>query len=77
MSCACTGLYIALAQGLYDQAGLAVEIVTPKQDAYKKTPASRVADGQAMFAVAPSETVISYNCQPTSSFKPKLKVCQQ
>ena len=68
------GFYVALAQGYYTAADLSVNLLDPAQDAYKSTPASRVASGQATFAVAPSETVVSYNSQPRSSAKPRLQV---
>lgn len=68
------GFYVALAQGLYRAANLSVKFLSPVQDAYKATPASRVASGQALLAVSPSETVVSYNSQPASSTKPRLTV---
>jgi len=71
------GFYIALNRGYYKAANLNVTFLNPAQGAYKSTPASRVANGQATFAVAPSETVVSYNCQPKSSAKPQLQVCTQ
>ncbi|KAA6428902.1 MAG: hypothetical protein FRX49_01012 [Trebouxia sp. A1-2] len=67
------GFYVALNRGYYKAANLNVIFLNPAQDAYKSTPASRVANGQATFAVAPSETVVSYNCQPKSSAKPHLQ----
>lgn len=68
------GFYVALAQGLYKSANLTVDFLNPVHDNYKATPASRVASGQATFAVTPSETVVSYNSQPPSSTKPRLTV---
>lgn len=68
------GFYVALAQGLYRAADITVDFLSPAQDAYKATPASRVASGQALFAVTPSETVISYNSQSAASTKPRLTV---
>lgn len=68
------GFYVALAQGFYRASNITVDFLTPVQDAYKNTPASRVASGQALLAVAPSETVISYNSQSTTSTKPRLTV---
>ncbi len=55
-----TGFYVALAQGLYEQAGLTVDIITPDQDNYQTTPAKRVSQGQADLAIDPSESVLSY-----------------
>lgn len=68
------GFYVALAQGLYRASNITVDFLSPAQDAYKNTPASRVASGQALLAVAPSETVISYNSQSSTSTKPRLTV---
>ena len=55
-----TGFYVALSQGLYEQAQLSVEIITPDQDNYQTTPARQLAQGQVDLAIAPSESVISY-----------------
>lgn len=61
-----TGFYVALSQGLYQQAGLEVQLITPDQDNYQTTPAKRVTQGLADLAIDPSESVISYhiNGQP-------------
>ena len=66
---------MAMALGYYKTANLTVNMLNPAHDSYKSTPASRVASGQATFAVAPSESVVSYNSQPESSTKPRLQVC--
>ena len=55
-----TGFYVALAQGLYENAQVSVVISTPDQDDYQTTPARQLAQGQVDLAVAPSESVISY-----------------
>ncbi|MFD2935316.1 ABC transporter substrate-binding protein [Spirosoma flavum] len=55
-----TGFYVAIAQGLYQKAGLEVQMITPDQDNYQTTPAKRVAQGLADLAIDPSESVISY-----------------
>ena len=55
-----TGFYVALAKGLYKETGLDVQIILPDADAYKLTPAKRVATGQADLAIAPSESIISF-----------------
>jgi ABC-type nitrate/sulfonate/bicarbonate transport system substrate-binding protein len=60
------------ARGFYAEAGLDVTLLSPHHDAYKTTPASRLADGNADFAVTPSETVVSAHTQPAGSSKPKL-----
>lgn len=67
------GFYTAKAKGLYSAAGLDVTFLSPHVDAYKATPASRVESGEALLAVCPSETVISYNLRPPSMPKPGLK----
>ena len=55
-----TGFYVALAQGLYQKAQVSVVITTPDQDDYQTTPAKQLSLGQVDLAVAPSESVISY-----------------
>lgn len=60
-----TGFYVALANGLYQQAGLDVQISTPDADNYQTTPAKRVAQGEADLAIAPSESIISYQLNGT------------
>lgn len=55
-----TGFYVALANGSYEKAGLHVEIISPDADDYRLTPARRVAQGEAELAVAPSESIISF-----------------
>ena len=58
------GLYVAKSKGYYDEAGLCCTLLSPHVDGYKATPASKLETGQADFAVAPSETVISHHCKP-------------
>ncbi|MEW5316999.1 MAG: hypothetical protein WDW38_008333 [Sanguina aurantia] len=58
-----TGFYIALAKGFYSDAHLDVKLLSPHTDDYKVTPASRLMDNSAQFAITPSETVVSYHCQ--------------
>lgn len=55
-----TGFYVALANGSYEKADLQVEIISPDADDYRLTPARRVAAGEADLAIAPSESVISF-----------------
>ena len=55
-----TGIYVALAKGSYEQAGLDIELIFPDQDNYQTMPARRVAQGSADIAITPSESVISY-----------------
>jgi ABC-type nitrate/sulfonate/bicarbonate transport system substrate-binding protein len=66
------GFYVAKARGWYAEAGLDISLLSPHQDQYKRTPASRVADGSCDFAVTPSETVISSHLQPVCGGKPPL-----
>ena len=67
---------MAKAMGFFRDMGVAVSFLSPHVDNYKATPASKVADRSADFAIAPSETIISYNTQPAGSQKPKLQVCE-
>ncbi|PRY40877.1 NitT/TauT family transport system substrate-binding protein [Spirosoma oryzae] len=55
-----TGFYVALANGNYEKADLQVELISPDADDYKLTPARRVAAGEADLAIAPSESIISF-----------------
>jgi len=55
-----TGFYVAQQRGLYEDAGLEVEIITPDTDDYKRSPAKRLELGEADVAIAPTESVISY-----------------
>lgn len=55
-----TGFYVALANGSYEKADLQVELISPDADDYKLTPARRVAAGEAELAIAPSESIISF-----------------
>lgn len=57
------GIMVALAKGLYKECGLDLEIVSPHQDAYNVTPASKVTSGIVDLAIGPSETVISHACR--------------
>ncbi len=54
------GFLIAEELDFYKQAGLEVELITPDQDDYKLTPAKKVEQGTADFALCPLESVISY-----------------
>jgi ABC-type nitrate/sulfonate/bicarbonate transport system substrate-binding protein len=55
-----TGFYVALAQGAYQAADIELELISPEGDAYATTPTKKVELGQADLAIAPSESVISY-----------------
>jgi ABC-type nitrate/sulfonate/bicarbonate transport system substrate-binding protein len=67
------GFYVAKAKGWYGDAGLEVTLLSPHHDGYKATPASRVADGSASFAVTPTESVVSSHTLPSHRVaKPRL-----
>ncbi len=55
-----TGFYIARAKGWYEQEGVSVAIESPADDNYAKTPARKLADGDVDLAIAPTESVLSY-----------------
>eukprot|EP00884_Botryococcus_braunii_P002766 jgi/Botrbrau1/12490/Bobra.0169s0037.1 len=57
-----TGFYVAKYKNLYKEKGLNVHFISPHLDDYHCTPASRVHDGSAIFALGPSESVISSHC---------------
>lgn len=67
------GFYVAKAKGMYSAAGLDVSLISPHSDNYTATPASRVESGEALLAITPSETVISFNTRPPSMPKPAIK----
>ncbi|MBO0936005.1 ABC transporter substrate-binding protein [Fibrella sp. HMF5335] len=56
-----TGFFVAQSLGYYSEAGLEVHLLTPESDNYTLTPAKKLALGQADFALAPFESVISLN----------------
>lgn len=58
------GIFVALAKGMYKECGLDVEIISPHQDNYSITPASKVTSGAVDIAIGPSETVVSHVCRP-------------
>ena len=72
-----TGFYVAAAEGYYADRGLDVSIRSPAADDYEKTPAKRVATGDATLAIGPSESVISYSTHPEyPSLTAVAAVCQ-
>ncbi|RJX48269.1 ABC transporter substrate-binding protein [Halonotius pteroides] len=72
-----TGFYVALAAGYYADHGLDVSIHSPVDDDYETTPAKQVATGEATLAIAPSESVISYQTHPDyPSLTAVAAVCQ-
>jgi NitT/TauT family transport system substrate-binding protein len=58
------GFFVAQARGWYDDHDLSVDLVSPASDGYAKTPAKRVATGEADLGIAPSESVVSYGTHP-------------
>lgn len=51
---------MALAQGYYEREGIDLSIQSPHTDNYEKTPARKLADGEVDLAIAPTESVLSY-----------------
>jgi len=60
-----SGFFYALYQGWYKEAGIDVEFINPEDDGYIKTPAKQLANGSVHFAIAPTESVISYRTLST------------
>lgn len=54
------GFFVAKEKGYYIDVGLAVEITDPAADNYAVTPAKKVEQGLADFALCPTESIISY-----------------
>jgi ABC-type nitrate/sulfonate/bicarbonate transport system substrate-binding protein len=52
------GLYLALLNGWYKEAGLEVELISPEIDQYEIAPIEKLFRKHVSFAIAPSETVI-------------------
>ena len=55
------GFLIAKELGFYNQQGIDLEILNPKDDNYSMTPGKKLELDIADFAIAPFETVISFN----------------
>ena len=53
-------------QGFFAEAGLSVSFISPQIDGYKTTPAQRVVAGEALLAVTPKESVVSFATAPPS-----------
>ena len=60
------GYFIAEAEGYFRDNQLDVSFVTPEADNYATTPAKKLADRQVHVAVAPSESIISFNTLPNA-----------
>lgn len=56
-----SGFFLAFHKGWYREAGLEVEFISPETDNYQLTPARRLSQRKVDFAIAPSESVLSYN----------------
>ena len=54
------GFFVAKELGYYDELGLKVAIVDPREDNYATTPAKKVELGIVDFALCPTESVISF-----------------
>lgn len=52
------GLYLALYNGWYKEAGLEVELISPEKDQYEVPPIEKLFRKHVFFAIAPSEVVI-------------------
>jgi ABC-type nitrate/sulfonate/bicarbonate transport system substrate-binding protein len=52
------GLYLALLNGWYKEAGLEVELISPEKDQYEVAPIEKLFRKNVAFAIAPSEMVI-------------------
>jgi NitT/TauT family transport system substrate-binding protein len=55
------GFFVAAAREWYDRP---VELFSPAEDDYARSPAKRVATGEADLGIAPSESVVSYATHP-------------
>jgi ABC-type nitrate/sulfonate/bicarbonate transport system substrate-binding protein len=54
------GFFIAKAKGFYNDVGIDLQIISPESDNYATTPAKKVEQGHADFALCPTESLISY-----------------
>jgi ABC-type nitrate/sulfonate/bicarbonate transport system substrate-binding protein len=55
------GFFVAQELGFYEEHEVRVTIIHPRTDNYLLTPAKKLELGEVDFAIAPSETVISFN----------------
>lgn len=55
-----TGFYVASHKGWYENIGIKLVFISPDEDGYATSPAQKVVEGMADVAIAPSESVISY-----------------
>jgi ABC-type nitrate/sulfonate/bicarbonate transport system substrate-binding protein len=61
------GFFVAKHQKFYKENEIDIQIISPDSDNYKTTPAKKVEQGQADFALCPTESLISYQTK-TKSF---------
>ena len=55
------GYFVAEAEGYFKDDLLDVEFISPEDDGYARTPAKKLAEKEVHVAIAPSESVISFN----------------
>ncbi len=61
-----TGFFVAKNLNFYNKENIALEIILPDKDNYTATPAKKLAENLVHFAIAPSESVISYQLKNIS-----------
>lgn len=54
------GFFVAREKGFYKDSDIVLEIIDPDSDNYALTPAKKVENGEADFALTPTESLISY-----------------
>ncbi len=54
------GFFVAQQNGYYSESGLEVDLLSPSADDYTMTPAKKVENGLADFALCPMESILSY-----------------
>lgn len=59
------GIYTALMKGYYREADIALALISPESDAYMVNPAKKLSQRLVDMAIAPSESVISYQTLAT------------
>ncbi|MCS7076460.1 MAG: ABC transporter substrate-binding protein [Bacteroidia bacterium] len=61
------GFFIAKELGFYDDKQIQIQIQSPAEDNYQTTPGKKLELGLVDFAIAPFETVISFNNKPNKA----------
>jgi ABC-type nitrate/sulfonate/bicarbonate transport system substrate-binding protein len=59
------GFFYAFHQGWYDDENIDLVFTNPEEDGYRTTPAKQLANEMVHFAIAPSESILSYRTLPT------------